>query len=126
MPDGNARTLYEVQKDQAGVAGLSFDCYNLSLKKSAYFWPGDNEVKTLRQLHNEEDDEQRFQEDLKKAVRESLEEEGEEEEDEEKGDPGVRHYSSDPNPLLVRVFFARVIRRSRVISSPRTGRRNEA
>ncbi|XP_009386394.2 uncharacterized protein LOC103973523 isoform X2 [Musa acuminata AAA Group] len=54
LPDGNARTLHEVQKDQAGVAG-------------------DNEVKTLRQLHTEEDDEQRFQEDLKKAVRESLE-----------------------------------------------------
>lgn len=29
-------------------------------------------MKTLRQLHTEEDDEQRFQEDLKKAVRESL------------------------------------------------------
>ncbi|XP_043704226.1 uncharacterized protein LOC122654281 isoform X2 [Telopea speciosissima] len=33
---------------------------------------GDNGTKTLRQLHAEEDDEERFQADLKKAVRQSL------------------------------------------------------
>ncbi|KAM7479967.1 hypothetical protein LguiA_028180 [Lonicera macranthoides] len=33
---------------------------------------GDNGAKTLRQLHSEEDDEERFQADLKKAVRQSL------------------------------------------------------
>ncbi|KAK2999837.1 hypothetical protein RJ639_022666 [Escallonia herrerae] len=33
---------------------------------------GDNGTKTLRQLHSEEDDEERFQADLKKAVRQSL------------------------------------------------------
>lgn len=33
---------------------------------------GDNGAKTLRQLQAEEDDEERFQADLKKAVRQSL------------------------------------------------------
>lgn len=33
---------------------------------------GDNGTKTLRQLQAEEDDEERFQADLKKAVRQSL------------------------------------------------------
>ena len=33
---------------------------------------GDNGTKTLRQLHTEEDDEERFQADLEKAVRQSL------------------------------------------------------
>lgn len=33
---------------------------------------GEGSTKTLRQLHAEEDDEERFQADLKKAVRQSL------------------------------------------------------
>ncbi|WOL03975.1 hypothetical protein Cni_G12695 [Canna indica] len=67
LPDGNARTSpfmkenhshlqsqHETHKDQDNVAG-------------------DVEVKVLAPLHDEDEDEQRFQEDLKKAVRESLE-----------------------------------------------------
>lgn len=34
--------------------------------------PADSGTKTLRQLHVEDDDEERFQADLKKAVRQSL------------------------------------------------------
>ncbi|XP_043726329.1 uncharacterized protein LOC122672887 isoform X2 [Telopea speciosissima] len=37
-----------------------------------YPYSGDNGTKTLQQLHAEEDDEERFQADLKKAVRQSL------------------------------------------------------
>lgn len=39
---------------------------------SIVIYPGENGSKTLRELHAEEDDEERFQEDLKKAVRQSL------------------------------------------------------
>ena len=34
--------------------------------------PGENGAKTLRELHAEEDVEERFQEDLKRAVHQSL------------------------------------------------------
>lgn len=40
--------------------------------ESAAPYLGDGVTKTLRQLHAEEDDEERFQADLKQAVRQSL------------------------------------------------------
>ncbi|XP_059642017.1 uncharacterized protein LOC132283975 isoform X2 [Cornus florida] len=70
--DGKYQTIASSEKEniEVGQVRLKDSLHGDGKSENPHF--GDGGTKTLRQLHVEEDDEERFQADLKKAVRQSL------------------------------------------------------